>query len=272
MMCSLNRIFFNIGNIIVIKHRQLLDNNPTLDEINKTKQMTIFDKNKLDYNVIFKKFYQIIFYLCYNITNKFVFNDLIDNMMIESILITQDLDMKELRTKTEKAIDKNTNLYSGIIKWIVGNCWLNSLITNGYTNHLSDTDEYIINSIDKLIEFVEPMSKPLVLFHGFETYSNYNEKDFKVGHSFTFQGILSKTTCFRIAECFTQSQNYLQPKYLVVYYPSGSKHLGLNIKLPKYDEYEYIGKSGETFVVKKIYKRFNGLRLETFYVCNNLDY
>lgn len=36
MMCSLNRIFFNIGNIIVIKHRQLLDNNPTLDEINKT--------------------------------------------------------------------------------------------------------------------------------------------------------------------------------------------------------------------------------------------
>ena len=62
MICSLNRIFFNIGNIIVIKHRQLLDNNPTLDEINKIKQMTIFDKNKLDYNVIFKKFYQIIFY------------------------------------------------------------------------------------------------------------------------------------------------------------------------------------------------------------------
>jgi hypothetical protein len=194
-----------------------------------------------------------------------------DNMWIESILITQDLDMRELRTKTEKATS-DPDLYSGIIKWISGNCWLNSLITNGYKNHLSDIDKQIINSIDKSIELVEPMSKPLVLFHGFETYSNYNEKDFKVGYTFTFQGILSKTTCFRIAQSFAQSQNYLQPKYLVIYYPSGSKHLGLDTKPPKYDEYEYIGKSGETFVVKKIYKRFNGLRLETFYVCDNLDY
>jgi len=246
-------------------------NNLTLDEINKTMKMTISDKNILDYNIIFKKIYQTIFYLCYNITNKFIFNDLMDNIWIETILITQDLDLKELRTKTEKATS-NPDLYSGIVKWISGNCWLNSLITNGYTNHLSDIDKQIINSINKSIELVEPMSKPLVLFHGFEIYSNYNEKDFKVGHTFTFQGILSKTTCFRIAQCFAQSQNYLQPKYLVVYYSSGSKHLGLNTKLPKYDEYEYIGKSGETFVIKKIYKRYNGLRLETFYVCDNLDY
>ena len=129
MLYLVKYIFSNIGNIIVIKHRQLLDNNPTLDKINKIKQITIFDKNKLDYNVIFKNLYQTIFYLCYNITNKFVFNDLIDNMMIESILITQDLDMEELRTKTEKATS-NPDLYSGIVKWIVGNCWLNSLITN----------------------------------------------------------------------------------------------------------------------------------------------
>jgi len=58
----------------------------------------------------------------------------------------------------------------------------------------------------------------------------------------------------------------------VVYYPIGSKHVGLDIKPPKYDEYEYIGKSGEKFKIKKIYKRFNGLRLETFYVCDSLDY
>lgn len=271
-MYSCNSLFSNIYNIIKIKHNQLMNNIFALDEINKIRQMTIFEENEFDYNVIFKNFYQRIFYLCYNIRQKFVFNDLMDNMLIESILITQDLDMEELRTKTEKATDININLYSDIVKWIQGNCWLNALITNGYETHLSVIDKQIINSINRTIELVEPMSKSLVLFHGFESYSNYNEKDFKVGHNFTFPGILSKTTCFRIAQCFAQSQNYLQPKYLVIYYPPGSKHIGLDIKLPKYDEYEYIGKSCETFVVKKIYKRFNGLRLETFYICDSLDY
>lgn len=270
-MYSLNCIFFNILNIITIRHKQLLDEKLTLNEINEIKQITIIDNNKFNPYTIFKNFYQTIFYLSYNVANKFIFNDLMDNMMIESILLTQDLDMEELRTKTDKAIS-NTDLYSGIVKWIGGNCWLNALITNGYKNHLTDIDEQIINSINKSIELVEPMSKPLVLFHGFEKYSNYNEKDFKIGHSFTFPGILSKTTCFRIAQCFAQSQNYLQPKYLVIYYPPGSKHLGLDVKPVKYDEYEYIGKSGERFVIKKIYKRFNGLKLETFYVCDSLDY
>ena len=273
MLYSLNNLFYNIRKFIIIKHKQLMNNNPTLDEMNKTKRMTILKKNILDYNfIIFINLYQTIFYLCYNITNKLVFNDLMDNMMIESILITQDLDMKELRNKTEKVITSNQDLYSGIFKWIIGNCWLNALITNGYNFHLSVVDKQIINSINKSIELIEPMSKPLILFHGFESYSNYNEKDFKVGYTFTFSGILSKTTCFKIAQCFAQSQNYLQPKYLVVYYPIGSKHIGLDIKLPKYDEYEYIGKSGETFKIKKICKRFNGLRLETFYICDNLDY
>jgi len=158
------------------------------------------------------------------------------------------------------------------MEWILGNCWLNSLITNGRKNYLSDVDKQIINSINKSIELVEPMSKPLVLFHGFETYSNYNEKDFKIGHIFTFNGILSKTTCFNIAKEFALSQNYTQPKYLVIYYPLGSKHIGLYPNQYVNEEYEYIGKLGETFVIKKIYKRFNGLRLETFYICDNLDY
>jgi len=58
-------------------------------------------------------------------------------MVIESILVNQDLDMNELRTKTEKAIYSNPNLYSGIMKWISGNCWLNSKITNGYMDKLT---------------------------------------------------------------------------------------------------------------------------------------
>ena len=40
-------------------------------------------------------------------------------------------------------------------------------------------------------------------------------------------------------------------------YPPGSKHIGLDIKQPKFDEYEYIGKPGENFKLIKICKVFN---------------
>lgn len=272
MVVLLNKIFSNLKSLIIIKHKELLNNNPTLDEIKKEMKKNIFSPTTILLSKILKYIYQYTYYLCYNILFRLSFNDLIDNMEIESILVNQDLEMEELRNKTEKATDNDYNLYSGIMKWISGNCWLNSKITNGYVEKLTDIDKEILYSINKTIELVEPMSKPLVLFHGFETFSNYGEENFKVGHKFVFHGILSKTSCFRIAKCFAQSQNYYQPKYLVIYYPIGSKHVGLDTKLPKYDEYEYIGKSGEIFLIKKIYKRFNGLRLETFYICDSLDY
>ena len=158
------------------------------------------------------------------------------------------------------------------MKWISGNCWSNALITNGYASMITEQDKYIINSINEAIKLVEPIKKPLVLFHGFEKYINYNSNDYHVGKVFTFNGILSKTSSFDVAQRFSLSQNYLQPKYLVVFYPENSKHLGLDIKLPPNDEYEYIGKSGESFKIIKIYKRFNGFSLETFYICENLDY
>jgi hypothetical protein len=146
------------------------------------------------------------------------------------------------------------------------------LITNGFVEKLTDIDKEILDSINKSIDLVQPMSKPLVLYHGFEYFSNYNEEDLIIGKVFIFPGILSKTSCFRIAKSFAQTQNFFQPKYFVMYYPIGSKHVGLDTKLPKYDEYEYIGKSGEKFKIDKIYKRLNGIMLETFYVCTNLDY
>ncbi len=267
-----NHLFINLKNIMLINHNRLLNNNLTFDEINIIKKKSIFDNNDINLSKLFKNLYQTIFYLFDNITNKLIFNYLIDNTMVELILKNQDLNMEEIRTKTEKATNGNPDLYRGIVEWIAGNCWLNALTTNGYKKKLTHIDKYIINSINKSIQLIEPMSKPLVLFHGLELYSNYNEKHFKLGHIFTFKGILSKTTCFRIAQKFAQSQNYLQPKYIVVYYPIGSKHLGLDIKPSVYDEYEYIGKFGEKFRIKKIYKRFNGLQLETFYICDSLDY
>ena len=178
--------------------------------------------------------------------------------------------MNEVREKTNKILNNDPDLYSGVMHWISGNCWSNAYITNGYSQ-IPNINTYIVNSINKSIEIVEQMNKPLVLFHGFEKYSNYNEYTFKVGTKFTFGGILSKTSCFRIAQMFACCQNYLQPKYLVVFYSIGSKQIGMDIKLKQFDEYEYINKQGESFEITDIYRRFNGIILETFYICKSLD-
>ena len=194
-----------------------------------------------------------------------------DKKYIQDILILQDLDMKELRKKTDLALTDEKDLYSGVMQWISGICWANSLITNGHKSDLLDIDQYIISSINKTIELVEPITKPLILFHGFEKFSNYKEDEIKIGNKYTFPGILSKSSKFEIAKQFSQTQNCVQPKYFIVFYPKGSKHLGLDIKLPKYDEYEYIGKQNESFKIIKICKVFNGLQLQIFYICKTLD-
>jgi len=178
MLFSFNKILLNLKLLVISKHKELLNNNPTLDEIELEMEKTIFSPNTISLSKITKHTYQNTYYLCYNMLLRLTFNDLIDNIKIESILVNQDLDMKELRTKTEKATF-NTDFYSGIMKWIAGNCWLNSKITNGYVDKLTDIDKEILNSINKTIELVEPMSKSIILFHGFETFSNYGEEDFK---------------------------------------------------------------------------------------------
>ena len=43
-----------------------------------------------------------------------------------------------------------------------------------------------------------------------------------------------------------------QPKYLVVFYPTNSKQIGLDIKPPKFEEYEYISKQNENLKIKGI--------------------
>ena len=273
MYILFNKIL-SFKNIILTKHKQLLNNNPTLNDIliDREKNSLYSNFYIISLSKIIKNIYQNIYYPIYNIFYKIYNNDIVSNIMIESILLNQDYQMNELRIKTNKVLDNNLVLYSGVNKWIEGYCWLNMLITNGYKDKLSNIDKYILNSINESIELVEPMSKPLLLFHGFEYLSNYNEEDLIVGKIFEFPGILSKTSCFRIAECFAKTYNYHQPKYFVISYPKGSKHIGLGIKPHRYDEYEYIGKSNEKFRIDKIYKRLNYLRLETFYICANIDY
>lgn len=125
-----------------------------------------------------------------------------DKKYIQQIIDSQDLDMNEVRNKTELALKNNNDLYYGVMRWISGYCWSNTLITNGYNSELSDLDKKIIYSINKSIELVEPISKPLVLFHGFEKFSNYREDELIVNKEYTFSGILSKTSNFEIAKQF----------------------------------------------------------------------
>lgn len=117
-----------------------------------------------------------------------------------------------------------------MVKLISGNTWSSGLITNGYESELLDIDKEIINSINESIELVEPINKSLILFHGFENMLNYNEDRFKIGYKFNFKGILSKSSKFDISKQSALVENYLQPKYLIVFYPSGSNHIGLGIR------------------------------------------
>jgi hypothetical protein len=245
------------------------------DEINSVKRKTLFDINVFNPNEFIKQSYKYTFCLISNILNVFVIgNNSDDKKYINKILELEDLDMNEVRKKTDDVCTgENTHLYSGIVKWIGGNTWSNALITNGFEEKLDAHDKEIISSINKAVELVEPIERPLTLFHGFEKFSNYKENEFEIGKTFIFPGILSKTSCFRIAQNFALFENYLQPKYLIVLYPAKSKHIGLDIKPEKYDEYEYINKSGEKLKLIKICRIFdNFFRLQTFYICESQDY
>lgn len=270
----LNKFVVNILHVVYNCHKMIISDKMTFDEIMLEKHYinNTNNTNNTDILVKVKNYYKFLFYFTSNIYYKLILNDLADNLYIESLINSQSVDMTELRTKTSCVINTHSELYSGIIKWIAGYCWLNSLITNGYYNMLNDVEKEIIESVSKAVNLVEPISKPLVLYHGFETFTNYNEDKFKLGYKFKFEGILSKSSFFEIAKKFAHVQNPLRPKYLIVLYPVGSKHIGLDIRPEKYDEFEYIGKPGESFEIIRICKRFNGLRLETFYICKSLDY
>lgn len=254
----------------------MLNNKPTLKELDDLKNKTFLEPNELNFIAISKQIYQIFYY---SLTNLYEYCKMSkyskyysDKKYIKNIIDKQDLDMTEVRTKTDLALKNYPDLYWGVMRWISGCCWSNSLITNGYESELLDIDKQIISSINKSIKLVESINKPLVLFHGFEKFSNYKEDNLQVGKIFKFPGILSKTSKFDIAKQFANTQNYFQPKFLIVFYPKGSKHIGLDIKPTKYDEYEYIGKQNETFKIIRICEVFNGLKLQKFYICENLDY
>lgn len=94
MLFLLNKIFSNLKLSIIIKHKELLNNNPTLDEIKIEMEQTIFNPTTISLSKRIKYIYQNTYYLSYNILYRLSFNDLIDNMKVESILVNQDLNME----------------------------------------------------------------------------------------------------------------------------------------------------------------------------------
>ena len=259
--------------VIINFHNSILDNKIDIDYIINERNKTMFDKPTFNFKLFIKSIYKNIYYPLNNIYTFLTYKNFgLDKEYMQELLSKQDLDMTELRNKTEEAYKLDKKLYFPVVRWISGNCWLNSLVTSNLEHMLIDLDKEIIYSINNMIKLVKPMEKPLILFHGFEILTNYGENKFQINQIFNFPGILSKTSKFDIARGFANSQNIFQPKFLVVLYPPGSKHIGLDIKQPKYDEYEYIGKSGENFKLIKICKVFNGLQIQVFYICESLDY
>ena len=272
----MRRICIPISKYIVNWHNQLMEQTPTYNEIKIERLKTIFNMDIPNPYIIIKHIYFNIFNIISNIF--FSFTNKNSHKYIDEIIATHSTNnyetMKTLRTKSDYMFDKykDLDIYSGVIKWIAGNCWINPLITNDYIDLIKPIDQEIFNSIEKAVELVDPIESPIVLFHGFEKYSNYNVKDLVIGNIWSFKGILSKTSNFEIAKNFSVVQNYYKPSYLVVFYPPNSKHIGLDIKPLHCDEFEYIGKPGEKFKIIDIHEISRGFVVETYYICSSLDY
>ena len=184
-------------------------------------------------------------------------------MLFRSIIRTHKL-LDTVRQNTKKVLTCNGDDhkdYDNITKYVSGYCLFNARLSHGIS--IPPADQAIIDSIDRVVNKVEPLNEPVCLFHGFEKYMHYTIQDNKVN----VPGILSKTISLNVAKRFATSEDYFQPKYLVVYYERGSKQIHHDIRM--FDqEFKFLTHSNETLKITKVCKYFEGfLQLHTFYVC-----
>lgn len=197
---------------------------------------------------------------------------------IQNLKNNPNLNMTELWTKTESlfnvANSPNQKLYSGILSYMGGNAWLNMKLSFGEILH--GRDKEIFDSINVAVQNVEPLSYPITLFHGFETFTNYNENKWNKNDIISVPEFLSKTPSFDVANRFARGQSYkFNRKFLVVEYPIGSKHIGLDIRNPKdlgghtefNEEYEYLSHSNEQLKLINIIREIEFFHINTFYIC-----
>lgn len=194
-----------------------------------------------------------------------------DREYIQSLIVGANFNMSEVRDKTEFALQNKPKKYSDIVSYVSGNAWLNSKISKG--DKLSDIDNEIYKSINDTVKETQPLSYPITLFHGFERFTMYNEHIWKLRHTIYFPWFLSKTPSFDVALRFasTYDNNKFRQKFMVVNYPVGSKHIGLDIRAHD-DEFEYLSKSGENLKLVRICKVSNFPYMMIFYVFKSKDY
>jgi len=178
-----------------------------------------------------------------------------------------DKEIIEARKKSE-ILEKHKEIYHNNVSYNSGNCWINKKISNSL--ELDDTDKNIYSSIINAQELVGNLSYPINLFHGFEKYTMYKDKQWQIGDIIPFQHALSKTPSFTIANTFAKDYNWpgslFWSKYLFVKYPEGSKHICIDIRL-RYDEYEYLRANENLKLVDICYAlELSTLNLHKFYV------
>ena len=197
---------------------------------------------------------------------KILLNDFRPNTTVENIIKTPNLNMTEVWENTNKTIGDDNHLYTCLLSYVSGNCWLNSKLSNGL--QLEGKDKEIYDGVNKIAKDVDPLSYPVTLFHGFEPHTNYNESTWKINGTIMIPGFLSKTPSFDVANKFSQMTSFFNRKFLVVDYPVGSRHIGINVRHPSDPEYEYLTASGENLKLRQVYRKIIFPSLCTFYICD----
>lgn len=186
-----------------------------------------------------------------------------DEKYIKSLISEPNFDMSEVRKNTESVLLHKNQDYTNITSYIAGNCWLNSKLTTGI--ELNNYDKKIYESINNTVKNVIPLSYAINLIHGFELFTNYNEKSWRVGKTISIPGFLSKTPSFEVASRFASMYDKYLQKYMIVIYPEGSQHISLDIR-PNDEEFEYLTFSNEKLKLVRIAKLYKFPHMSIFYV------
>lgn len=198
-----------------------------------------------------------------------LYNETATNDSIDKLIKFPNLDMTEVWDNTEEIIGKDNHLYMCLLQYVAGNCWLNSKLSNGM--ELEGKDKEIYEGVNKVAHSVKPLTYPVTLFHGFEPYTNYKEDTWIIDSVVSVPGFLSKTPSFDVANKFAKAYNFFHRKFLVVEYPKGSKHIGMNVRHPSDPEYEYLAMSGEKLKLMGIHRKIIFPYIHTFYILKSID-
>lgn len=249
-----------------------------IDDTNYYKDFVLFVQNMFEYITDYHKI------MIDNKKNKKIIDKIINSNDIKRIetelsyrgdflkcknIILSNRFMKEVIEKSKKTLESNKDKYHNLTQYVSGYCWFNSKLSNNIK--INVLEQNIINSINKLVNKVEPMSTELILFHGFEKYTNYGDSDiFNIGDLINLPGFLSKTISLKIAYNFALFENYFRPKILIVKYPIGSKQIHHDIKMWN-NEFEFLTFSNEKLIIKDIIICYELIfRKITFYICEQI--